>query len=244
MSRATSTTPVSPGSRSTPRTTNCTTVMQYLLDDYQRARIMPFVFFEGGYENEGADQSCLRSQAYYPILMGAVGSFFGNNPIWMFDPGWQNALNSQGAAIMTSLRATIPLPCLAPAGSRPRRNSTDRGPGHDRTRLCSRCADRRWRDCHCVHAVTARAHRRSVQGGGDDGARVVVQSRDGCSDADRRLSDDGRTSVHAGDQRFLGAGHRQCGAGVGGARAVDAVGMCVPAFQALSVVGLDFGHTF
>jgi len=81
--------------------TNCTTVMQYLMDDYQRPRTMPFVFFEGGYENEGADQLCLRSQAYYPMLMGAVGSFFGNNPIWMFDPGWQSALGSQGAAIMT-----------------------------------------------------------------------------------------------------------------------------------------------
>ncbi len=63
---------------------------------------MPFVYFEGRYENESDwTPKCLRSQAYWPVLLGAVGSFFGNRPIWLFDPGWQAALNSVGAQGMT-----------------------------------------------------------------------------------------------------------------------------------------------
>jgi hypothetical protein len=70
--------------------------------DYNRARVMPFVYFEGRYENESdATPRCLRSQAYWPVLMGGVGSFFGNNPIWLFNPGWPAALDSTGARGMS-----------------------------------------------------------------------------------------------------------------------------------------------
>ncbi|MEY2896614.1 MAG: hypothetical protein RL669_883, partial [Pseudomonadota bacterium] len=72
-----------------------------LKEDYQRTRVMPFVYFEGRYENEGASNACLRSQAYWPVLMGAFGSFFGNTPIWLFNPGWVPALDSTGARGMT-----------------------------------------------------------------------------------------------------------------------------------------------
>lgn len=68
---------------------------------YQHVPVMPFFYAEGRYENEGADARCLRSQAYWSVLGGSIGHFFGNNPIWLFDPGWQSALDSPGSRSMT-----------------------------------------------------------------------------------------------------------------------------------------------
>lgn len=80
----------------------CTSTPQRLVADYQRTRVMPFFYIEGRYENESDwTPRCLRSQAYWPALMGAVGSIFGNYPIYSFDPGWQTALGSVGAQGMT-----------------------------------------------------------------------------------------------------------------------------------------------
>ena len=81
---------------------DCSATPGHLIGDYQRAPTRPFVYIEGRYENEnGTTARCLRSQAYWPVLLGAVGSFFGNRPIWLFDPGWQTALDSTGARGMT-----------------------------------------------------------------------------------------------------------------------------------------------
>ena len=80
---------------------DCALTPQRSIDDYNRPRVMPFFYFEGRYENESSTtQVCLRSQAYWPVLLGSVGSFFGNRPIWLFDPGWQSALGSQGTQNM------------------------------------------------------------------------------------------------------------------------------------------------
>lgn len=69
--------------------------------DYQRTPVRPFVFFEGRYENEGSSTlRCLRSQAYWPVLMGSFGSFFGNRPMWLFDAGWKDHLASAGSQSM------------------------------------------------------------------------------------------------------------------------------------------------
>lgn len=75
--------------------------------DYSRSRVMPFLFFEGFYENENSSTpQCLRAQAYWSILGGSTGHVFGNHPIWHFSgPGvfsnggltWQGELNSVGA---------------------------------------------------------------------------------------------------------------------------------------------------
>lgn len=82
---------------------DCTLTPRRSIEDYRRSRVMPFVFIEGRYEGENTTaQVCLRSQAYWPVLLGAAGSFFGNRPIWLFDPGWQTALASQGALNMTN----------------------------------------------------------------------------------------------------------------------------------------------
>ncbi len=72
--------------------------------DYQRARTLPFFYSEGRYENEGASNGCLRSQAYWSVLGGSVGHFFGNSPIWRFGSGWQSELDSAGANSMTHFR--------------------------------------------------------------------------------------------------------------------------------------------
>ena len=50
-------------------------------------RTHAFFLIEGKYENEGASAVCLRSQAYWSVLEGSMGEFFGNNPIWGFDCG-------------------------------------------------------------------------------------------------------------------------------------------------------------
>jgi hypothetical protein len=46
-------------------------------------------------------------QAYYTALMGARGHVFGDGPIWLFDPGWPEALGSAGAAYMSDFAAFV-----------------------------------------------------------------------------------------------------------------------------------------
>ncbi len=74
----------------------------------------PFVMIESAYEGEHkSTPDRIRRQAWWPMLCGACGQFFGNNPIWYFDgpgftnfkssPTWQQALDSTGARDMTRL---------------------------------------------------------------------------------------------------------------------------------------------
>ncbi len=65
---------------------------------------MPFFLIEGYYENDhGANELTLRSQAYQALLSGAFGQIMGNNPLWFFGSGWQQALGSPGAQSMAHL---------------------------------------------------------------------------------------------------------------------------------------------
>ena len=86
--------------------------------DYQRSPTKPFFYVEGRYEGEGlTDGRCIRSQAYWSVLGGSTGHFFGNNPIWLFNPGWQSALGSPGSRSMThfgKLFASRPWSLLVP----------------------------------------------------------------------------------------------------------------------------------
>jgi hypothetical protein len=75
---------------------DCSNVANYTSHGYKQAA-KPIFFNEGVYENEGASKQCLDTQMYVPILGGAVGSVFGNNPIWLFGSGRQSALSSQGS---------------------------------------------------------------------------------------------------------------------------------------------------
>ncbi len=73
--------------------------------DYLRSPVIPFFYSEGRYEGDGSSQVCHRSQAYWSALGGSTGHFFGNNPIWLFASGWQQALNAPGSQSMTHFGA-------------------------------------------------------------------------------------------------------------------------------------------
>jgi hypothetical protein len=74
------------------------------LDDARQPR-RPYFYIEGRYEAEKDwSPACLRSQAYWSLLGGAVGHCFGNGKIWGFFPGWQEALASDGAVSMSLFR--------------------------------------------------------------------------------------------------------------------------------------------
>jgi hypothetical protein len=77
-----------------------------LLQDYNRTPPMPFMLTESTYEGEhNASAVQVRRQAYWAILCGATGQVMGNRPVWLFDPGWQAALDSTGAQDITRLHA-------------------------------------------------------------------------------------------------------------------------------------------
>ena len=81
-------------------------VHRMLLADFNRVPAIPFVLTESTYEGEhNASALQIRRQAYWALLCGATGQFMGNRPIWLFDPGWQAALDSTGAQDMARLQA-------------------------------------------------------------------------------------------------------------------------------------------
>jgi hypothetical protein len=61
-----------------------------LLENYNSKPIMPYFLIESTYEGEhDASEAQIRRQAYWAVLCGGVGHFFGDNPIWHFDaPGF------------------------------------------------------------------------------------------------------------------------------------------------------------
>jgi uncharacterized protein DUF4038/collagenase-like protein with putative collagen-binding domain len=80
-------------------------VHRMLLADYDRAPAMPFILTESTYEGEhNASLVQIRRQAYWAVLCGATGQVMGNRPVWLFDPGWQRALDSPGAQDMALLK--------------------------------------------------------------------------------------------------------------------------------------------
>ncbi|MBI1881524.1 MAG: glycoside hydrolase family 140 protein [Chloroflexi bacterium] len=80
-------------------------VHKRLLLDYNHKPVMPFVLMESSYEGEhNASPVQIRRQAYWANLSGATGQFLGNNPIWLFNPGWQEALDSQGSRDMVHVK--------------------------------------------------------------------------------------------------------------------------------------------
>jgi len=76
-----------------------------LLRDYNRKPPMPFVLIESTYEGErNSTQLQIRRQAYWAIPCGATGQSMGDRPIWLFDPGWQAALDFPGSVSMKHLK--------------------------------------------------------------------------------------------------------------------------------------------
>ena len=80
-------------------------VHRMLTADYDRTPSMPFVLIETTYEGEhNASAVQIRRQAYWALLCGATGQFMGNRPIWLFDPGWQAAIDGTGSQDMVRLK--------------------------------------------------------------------------------------------------------------------------------------------
>jgi hypothetical protein len=76
-----------------------------LLHDYNRQPAMPFILIESTYEGEhNASAVQIRRQAYWAILCGATGQIMGNRPLWLFDPGWQAAMDAAGSVGMMHLK--------------------------------------------------------------------------------------------------------------------------------------------
>jgi hypothetical protein len=80
-------------------------VHRKLLAEYRRQPPLPFVLIESTYEGEhNASPVQIRRQAYWALLCGATGQFLGNRPIWLYDPGWAEAMDGQGSRDMVHLR--------------------------------------------------------------------------------------------------------------------------------------------
>jgi hypothetical protein len=83
-------------------------VHRKLVEDYRREPAMPTFLIESTYEGEhNASAVQIRRQAYWALLCGGCGHFYGNHPLWAFDPGWEAALNARGAQDMARLRALV-----------------------------------------------------------------------------------------------------------------------------------------
>ena len=73
-------------------------VHRKLLADYSRTPPWPFFLIESTYEGEhNSTEVQIRRQAYWAVLCGGVGHIMGNRPIWLFDAGWEGALNLPGS---------------------------------------------------------------------------------------------------------------------------------------------------
>jgi hypothetical protein len=84
--------------------------------NYEQKPVRPFVLIETIYEGEhNSTSNQIRRQAWWAVLAGAGGQFFGNNPIWHFDgPGlfqtdmtWQQAMDSTGSRDSARLGAFL-----------------------------------------------------------------------------------------------------------------------------------------
>lgn len=77
------------------------TVHAKLLKDWRRDPVWPFYLIESIYEGEhNASELQIRRQAYWSVLCGGNGHCMGNRPIWLFDPGWETALDLPGSIAM------------------------------------------------------------------------------------------------------------------------------------------------
>jgi hypothetical protein len=86
---------------------DCEGHARQLWRDAHRRRTVPTMFIEGTYEGEQASLACTISQAVRTLLSGAAGHVFGNKPIWLFGPGWPEALDSPGSRAMQHLAELI-----------------------------------------------------------------------------------------------------------------------------------------
>lgn len=72
------------------------------------ASTMPYFLIEGAYEDETANPTETRQQAWQAVLSGAAGQVTGQEDIWPFTPGaWTSVLNTEGASTLVHLRTLL-----------------------------------------------------------------------------------------------------------------------------------------
>src|SRR5689334_21257328 len=77
--------------------TDETTVVASAFTEYARSTA-PFFLIEGRYEgSNNATEQTVRMQAYQTVLSGGSGHVIGNEALWRFASGWQQALNAGSA---------------------------------------------------------------------------------------------------------------------------------------------------
>ncbi len=75
---------------------------------YSRAPVLPAYVIEGYYEGEHAmTREGLRQEGYWAALSCIEGYVFGNAPLWLFDTGWQTALDAPGSQDMQRMGAVL-----------------------------------------------------------------------------------------------------------------------------------------
>jgi len=77
----------------------------FVADEYRRQPVKPTFLGESGYEGEtldgrGGSSQRMRRQAYWSILSGACGHFYGS-AAWTMTPIWREWLNAPGSAHMS-----------------------------------------------------------------------------------------------------------------------------------------------
>jgi Protein of unknown function (DUF4038)/Putative collagen-binding domain of a collagenase len=88
---------------------------------FARAPPLPAFLVESGYENERIQGSVApaRKYLYWASLTCTAGVISGSRPIWLFDDGWEKALDSPGAndvERLGHLLDTLPWQALVPSG--------------------------------------------------------------------------------------------------------------------------------
>ena len=69
---------------------------------------MPYIMAESAYEFERNENTqTLRRQAYWSLLSGACGHFFGNRDVWVMNKNWESALRSAGHRSMQIFYAFV-----------------------------------------------------------------------------------------------------------------------------------------
>jgi hypothetical protein len=79
-----------------------------MYNEKQKNNRMPFIMAESAYEYERNETTqTLRRQAYWSLLSGACGHFFGNRDIWMMNENWPGALNTPGNKSMVIFHSFV-----------------------------------------------------------------------------------------------------------------------------------------
>jgi hypothetical protein len=81
-----------------------------VLTSYNRKRFPVFMVeavydFESNFQTKDCTPHTLRRQEYWTNLSGATGQFYGNHYTWTFAEGWQDKLDTKGAAQMAYVKA-------------------------------------------------------------------------------------------------------------------------------------------